>query len=291
VRVSHTRCDRDKFRRWLEITYMTTKVASKNLKNRDIYTICIVHDITTRKNLMDALRVKNLELKQKNEELENFVYTVSHDLKSPILSLQGIVGVLIEDYAEKIDTDIKEHLEDIKKCAQKMGLLIHDLLDLSRVGRTINPKREVQAKDLIDEAIEQLKFHLDEKGVELYVQDNLPVCYCDKRMIVLALENLLDNAIKFVGENPYPYIEIGCKTQSDNKVLFVKDNGIGIDSKYHEKIFEIFQALDEIKDPRSTGVGLAIVKRIVDVHGGKVWVESEKGKGATFFISLPNKKD
>ncbi len=287
---SHTRCDRDKFRRWLEITYITTNVLSKSPKDKNTYIMGIVHDITARKKLMEALRVKNQELKQKNEELESFVYTVSHDLKSPVLSLQGLVGMLIEDYSDKLDGEIREYLEDIKNSAQKMGLLIQDLLDLSRVGRSRNPRSQVPAKEIIEEAVDQLKFQLKEKGVDLYIEENLPICYCDKKMVVLALVNLLDNAIKFVGENPYPLIEVGCKIQGDNKVFYVKDNGIGIEAKYHDKIFEIFQTLDEIKDPRSTGVGLAIVKRIVDVHMGRAWVESEKGKGATFFLSLPDKK-
>lgn len=288
--IRHTRCDRDKLGRWLEMTCLTTTIGSAGSQEENTYIIGMASDITSRKKLEEALRVKNQELIQKNEELEKFVYTVSHDLKSPILSLQGVVSVLMEDYAGKLDGEFREYLDDIKKSAQKMGLLIQDLLDLSRVGRTRNPREEIAAREIIDEVVERLKFQLNSRGVELYIEEDMPVCYCDKQMIVLALVNLLDNAIKFIGDNPYPHIELGCRTQGDYHVFYVKDNGIGIDPKYHEKIFEIFQALNEIKDPRSTGVGLAIVKRAVDVHMGRVWVESEKGKGTTFFISLPCKE-
>lgn len=286
----HTKCAKDKLGRWLEMTCIPTNVVSGEQKEENTYIIEVVHDITARKKLEDAIREKNLELKQKNEELENFVYTVSHDLKSPIFSLQGVVTALIEDYADKLDNEFREYLEDIRNSAQKMGQLVQDLLNLSRVGRTRNPREDVPAGDVINEAMEQLKYPLNAKGIELHVEEDLPVCYCDKQMIILALINLVDNAIKYMGENPHPRIEIGCHTEGDYQVFHVKDNGIGIDPKYHEKIFEIFQSLGDIKDPKSTGVGLAIVKRVIEVHMGKVWVESEKGKGSKFLFRIPSKK-
>jgi signal transduction histidine kinase len=265
-------------------------VTSEDPKEENVYIIEVIHDITARKKLEEAIREKNLELKQKNEELENFVYTVSHDLKSPIFSLQGVVSALIEDYADKLDKGFRNYLEDIRNSAQKMGQLVQDLLNLSRVGRTRNLREEVPAREIIDEAIEQLKFPLKNKKVELYIEEDLPTCYCDKQKIVLVLVNLLDNAIKYMGDNPYPSIEIDCRTEGGFQVFSVKDNGIGIDTKYHEKIFEIFQSLGEIKDPKSTGVGLAIVKRVIEVHMGKVWIESEKGKGAKFLFRIPSKE-
>ena len=146
----HTRCDRDRFGRWLEITFIPTTVVSEDPHEENTYIIEVVHDITSRKKLEDAIREKNLELKQKNEELENFVYTVSHDLKSPIFSLQGVVNALIEDYANQLDKEFRDYLEDIRKSAQKMGLLVQDLLNLSRVGRTRNPeKRSLQGRLLM----------------------------------------------------------------------------------------------------------------------------------------------
>ncbi|MGA1840355.1 MAG: ATP-binding protein [bacterium] len=286
----HTRCARDKFGRWLEITLIPTTVTSQNHKEKGVCIIEVIHDITARKNLEEAIREKNLELKQKNEELENFVYTVSHDLKSPIFSLQGVVNALIEDYADKLDKGFSDYLEDIRNSAQKMGLLVQDLLNLSRVGRTRNPREEVPAREIIDEAIEQLKFQIESKGVELKIEEDLLTCYCDKQMIILALVNLLDNAIKYMGDTPCPRIEIGCATEGGYQIFSVKDNGIGIDPKYHEKIFEIFQSLGEIKDPKSTGVGLAIVKRVIEVHMGKVWLESEKGRGSKFLFRIPSKE-
>jgi len=288
--IRHTRCDRDKFGRWLEMTCIPTTITSDDSQEENTFILEVIHDITARKKLEDEIREKNLELKQKNEELENFVYTVSHDLKSPIFSLQGVVSALIEDYADSMDATFREYLEDIRNSAQKMGQLVHDLLNFSRVGRTRNPREEVAAREVIDEAVEQMKFQLNSKGVELYIEEDLPLCYCDKQMIVLALVNLLDNAVKYMGDNPYPSIEIGCRTEGDYQAFYVKDNGIGIDPKYHEKIFEIFQSLGEIKDPKSTGVGLAIVKRVVEVHMGKVWVESEKKKGSTFLFRIPSKQ-
>lgn len=284
------RCYRDKSGRWIEMTCMPSIIASESPQNGNAHMMIVINDITARKKSQEIIRKKNLELKKINKELENFVSTVSHTLKSPIFSILGLVSALIEDYPDKLDSWVKIYLEDIRNSIQKMGQLILDLLNLSRAGRTINPRAEVPAGEIIEEAIEQIKFQLNALDAKLYIEENLPTCYCDKEMIMTALVNFLDNAVKYMGDNPYPSIEIGCQTEGNFQTFFVKDNGIGIDPKYHEKIFEIFHSLDEIKDSKSSGVGLAIVKKVVERHMGKVWVESEKGKGAKFLFRLPSKE-
>ncbi|MEW6380327.1 MAG: ATP-binding protein [bacterium] len=282
---------KDKYGHWLEITSVPACLEIQGQERTTSSVIGIVRDITKRMNLEEELRIRNMELKLKNAELENFVYTVSHDLKSPLVSLQGLAGALLEDYSDRLDEQGREFLLDIKNSVHRLGLLVRDLLDLSRVGRGQNRSEEVPARKIIQESVDKVKLSLKEKGVKLIIGEDMPTIFCDKEMIVLALVNLLNNAVKFMGEdNRNPSITIN-HTVSDNYHIFsVQDNGIGIEPKYHQKIFDIFQTLNEVKDPNSTGVGLTIVKRIIEGYKGRVWVESEKGKGSTFYFSLPVRK-
>ncbi|MCL6582531.1 MAG: GHKL domain-containing protein [bacterium] len=282
---------KDKYGNWLEITSVPAHPKTKEAEQKTSSIISLVRNVTKRMNLEEELRVRNMELKLKNTELENFVYTVSHDLKSPLVSLQGLAGALLEDYSDRLDEQGREFLLDIKNSVNRLGLLVRDLLDLSRIGRGQNRREDVPAKKIIQEAIDKLKLPLKEKGIQLIIDEDMPIIFCDKEMIVLALVNLLNNAIKFMGEhNEHPRIAIGHTIKDDYHVFFVQDNGIGIERKYHQKIFDIFQTLNEVKDPNSTGVGLTIVKRIIEGHKGRVWVESEKGQGSTFYFSIPIKK-
>lgn len=277
----------DKFGNWIEITAVPAIETDGPGKMNDSI-IGIVRDMSKIMNLQDELRTRNMEIKLKNNELENFVYTVSHDLRSPLVSLQGLAGALMEDCYDQLDDQGKEYLLDIKNSVHRMGLLVRDLLDLSRVSRSQHCSKEVPIDGIVQEAVGQLKISLKEKNVKVVIDEQMPAIFCNRDMILLALINLLNNSIKFMGDNnPNPCISINHTIQDNYHIFSVQDNGIGIEKKYHKKIFEIFQTLNEIKDINSTGVGLTIVKRIIEGHKGQVWVESEKGKGSTFYFSLP----
>ena len=241
-------------------------------------TICI--DITEQKRVEE-------ELRRKNEELENFVYTVSHELKSPIITLEGFVSALKEDYGSKLDEEAKGYLGFIRDASAKMGTLIKDLLELSRVGRTAHQNEEVDFSAVVEESMKVLGSNIEERGIELVVADEFPRVRCDRKRMVQVMENLLSNAIKFIGKNLSPRFEIGYKEEDEVHRFWVRDNGIGIDPRYHGKIFQLFQSLKEVTDEQGSGVGLTIVRKIIEQHGGRIWVESAKGKGSTFYFTLP----
>lgn len=227
------------------------------------------------------------ELESKNAELERFTYTVSHDLKSPLVTITGFLGYLEKDALSGDQAKIKSTMSRITIAAQKMQSLLNDLLELSRVGRIMNSPEPIPFEEVFQEAVERVRGRLDAKAVEIKVQTNLPVVYGDRARLVEVVQNLVDNAAKYANPQADLYIEIGVKQQDQKQVtLFVRDNGMGIDPQFHERIFGLFNKLDARSE--GTGVGLALVKRIIEVHNGQIWVESELGKGATFFFTLPN---
>lgn len=256
----------------------------------------------TQSNLINALRTSNLELEEqanerenlikeleaKNTELERFTYTVSHDLKSPLVTIKGYLGYLEADMQAGNLERLKKDSERISNAVDKMNNLLGDLLELSRVGRTVNPPLPIATEQLVREALEIVRGRLEEREVSVHTQPNLPPMYGDKPRLLEALQNLIDNAAKYMGEQENPQIDIG-QLGEDNgmPVFFVKDNGMGIAPEYHERIFGLFNKLDATSE--GTGVGLALVKRIIEFHGGRIWVESEAGKGSTFYFTLPTK--
>ncbi|MDH4204426.1 MAG: ATP-binding protein [Desulfobacteraceae bacterium] len=232
------------------------------------------------------------ELAEKNTELETFVYTVSHDLKTPIVTIEGFIGALREDFGDQIDENAEKYLNYMSDASRRMEILINDLLYLSRIGRLPERKIEFSFDNLMKKVLKMLQPYIDESGVVLTVEKGLPLIYGEMERLSQVMENLLSNAVKYIGkENPAPRIDVGAIEQGGQKVFFVRDNGIGIDKHYHQKIFEIFQRLPAGKKiGEGTGVGLTIVKRIVEHHGGKIWLESELGKGTTFFFTLKDKE-
>ena len=227
------------------------------------------------------------ELRKMNEELKNFAHIVSHDLKTPIVHIQGFSSVLLEGYHEQLEQKYCTCLERIKANADRMEVLISDLLALSRVGRVVATFKYVPSSEIVKNVTWGLQDRLKENRIELVVADNLPTIYCDGNRIYQVFENLLVNAIKFMRETHNPRIEIGREDKEGFHQFYVRDNGIGIDPKHHRVIFERFHRLRQIEDDEGTGLGLAIVERIVSNHGGKVWVESEPGKGSTFYFTIP----
>jgi len=226
------------------------------------------------------------ELESKNEELERFTYTVSHDLKSPLVTISGFLGYLEQDASTGNMERLREDTQRIYEAVAKMQRLLNELLELSRVGRMMNAPQKLSLDDLIHESMDIVHGQLEERGIMVQVQPKLPAVYGDKPRLVEALQNLLDNSAKYMGKQPNPLIEIGQRGEENGKTIFyIKDNGIGVAPEHHERIFGLFNKLDVKTE--GTGVGLALVKRIIEVHGGRIWVESEPGKGSTFFFTLP----
>ena len=228
------------------------------------------------------------ELENKNSELERFTYTVSHDLKSPLVTINGFLGYLEQDAASGNMERLARDTFRIQDAVKKMQQMLNELLQLSRVGRIINEFENVPFEDLLGEAMELSHGRLEARGVKVWIDSNLPDVYVDRPRLVEVLQNLLDNAAKYMGDQPDPRIEIGQNgKEAEMPILYMKDNGIGIAAEYHERIFGLFNKLDSKSE--GTGVGLALVKRIIEVHEGRIWVESEIGKGTTFFFTLPKK--
>jgi PAS domain S-box-containing protein len=235
----------------------------------------------------DISRIDQLvnELKAKNEELQNFTYTVSHDLKAPLMTIAGFLGYLEQDARggdiERLNKDVLR----INEAVSKMGRLLNELLELSRIGRLMNEPQDIPFDEIVQEALKLVRGRLEARQVEVRVEADLPYVHGDRARLIEVIQNLVDNAAKFMGDQTNPLIEIGARREEDNWVFFVRDNGIGIGPDQHERIFGLFNKLDAQTD--GTGIGLALVKRIIEVHGGRIWVESEgTGKGSTFNFTL-----
>ncbi len=227
------------------------------------------------------------ELAAKNAELERFTYTVSHDLKAPLFTIRGFLGYLEKDLLAGDHDRFQKDAQRIAEATEKMQQLLNDLLELSRVGRLMNEPKEIQLNELVRDVLALLQGQVQEKGVVVQVEENLPRIFADRQRISEVLQNLVDNAVKFMGNQPNPRVEIGqAGDENGMPVLFVRDNGMGISSDHFERVFGLFNKLDPKTE--GTGIGLALVKRIIEFHGGRIWVESEPGKGSTFFFTLPS---
>ncbi len=244
--------------------------------------IAVSIDITDRK-------LQEEELRSKNEELERFTYTVSHDLKSPLVTIQSFLGFLLEDIKNNDIENIRKDIGFVNKAAERMSRLLQELLELSRIGRKVNPPKEIPLKEIAKESTDLIAGRLKARNVEVEMPEENIILYGDKARLTEVFLNLLDNAVKFLGDQPDPKIAIEVENTGINIVISVVDNGIGIDPKYNEKIFGLFEKLKA--DSEGTGIGLALVKRIIETHNGKIWAESEgMGKGSAFRFILPNTK-
>ena len=246
-----------------------------------------VVDITDRK-LQEAERERLLQdLAAKNTELEQFTYTVSHDLKAPIITIKGFLGFLEEDALHGRQERLRQDIHRIGTAVDKMHLLLNDLLELSRIGRIVNEPETIEFPALVQEAIELVQGRLQSASAQVDVTCGTVGVRGDRRRLLEVIQNLIDNAAKFMGSQPQPRIEIGCRGEQPNGMgeFYIRDNGIGIAPEHYERIFGLFNKLDPLAD--GTGIGLAIVRRIIEFHGGRIWVESEPGQGATFRFTLP----
>ena len=255
--------------------------------------IAMVRDITVRKwaetereELINQLEKQKDELEQKNTELTQFTYTVSHDLKSPLVTINGYLGYIEQDAASGNMERLRKDTYRIQEAVKKMHALLTELLELSRIGRMMNAPVRVPFDDLVRDAMDTVHGQLEARHLTVRSQPDLPTVHGDRQRLTEVLQNLLDNAAKYMGDQTDPRIEIGQQgEEGDKPIFYIKDNGIGIAPEFHERIFGLFNKLDAQSD--GTGIGLALVKRIVEIHGGRIWVESEVGKGATFYFTLP----
>jgi signal transduction histidine kinase len=241
------------------------------------------------KKLNQELEQKVIErtsqLEAANKELEAFSYSVSHDLRAPLRGIDGFANILLEDYSEKLDEEAQRLLNIIRENTQKMGHLIDDLLAFSRISKHELDKSEIDVKTLANSIYYELTSDQDRKRISFSVAD-LPRLNGEASMIRQLMYNLISNAIKFSSKKENPKIEIGFKHEKGNNIYFIGDNGVGFDMKYYGKLFGVFQRLHNEAEFKGTGVGLAIAKRIVNKHGGKIWAESEINIGTTIYFTI-----
>ena len=234
------------------------------------------------------VEAKNVEVEAKSEELQRFTYAVSHDLKSPLITIQGFIGYLERDLASGDSQRIAADIQKIRGAAEKMQALLGELLQLSRIGSVANTLEQIDFGTLAREAVSLVAGQIEASGVDVVIAPDLPQVFGDRSRLLRVLQNLLDNAVKYMGGQSEPRIEIGVsQAVGEETVFWIRDNGAGIDPKYHGKIFGLFEQLDSRNE--GTGMGLTMIRRIVEVHGGRIWVESQGiGHGSTFYFTLPS---
>jgi signal transduction histidine kinase len=271
-----------------EATEQAIRVLNEELEERVLdRTAALTQEIAERRQVQSERERLITELKAKNVELEQFTYTVSHDLKAPLITIRGFLGLVEKDALvgniERVRTDMARIIE----ATEKMQRLLTELLELSRIGRMMNPPQAVPFDEIVREAVELARGRITERSIQIEISPGLPVVYGDRMRLVQVMQNLIDNATKFMGNQLTPYIVIGRDGEEAGKpIFFIKDNGIGIAPELHGKIFSLFNKLDP--NSEGTGVGLTLVKRIIEVHGGRIWVESDgKNNGTTFYFTLP----
>jgi len=225
-------------------------------------------------------------VEERTAELEAFAYSVSHDLRAPLRAIDGFSQVLLEGHGDRLDKEGERVLNVIRDNTVRMGELIDDLLNFSRLGRKEVEKKDISMEKMTRDVFDELKVSAPEGKVKLHMKE-LPPAWGDESLIREVLANLLSNAIKFSKNQEVSVIEVGGKLENDENIYYVKDNGVGFDMKYVSKIFDVFQRLHSQEEFEGTGIGLAIVQRIIHRHGGRVWAEGKINKGATFYFTLP----
>lgn len=251
----------------------------------DILVISLISDITFRKNTEKIIEDHLKELAEVNRNLESFSYSVSHDLKSPLQTIIGFAAILLEDYGDKSDPQLKEYLSLISHSAIKMKDLINDILEISRVSRRDLIREDVDLTLLAKEIMSELGRRDTVRNVSVKIRENMHE-NADAVLVRVLLNNLLSNAWKFTRKKGNPQIEIDSFEDNGKRVFFVRDNGAGFDMKLKDKLFAPFKRLHSDKDFEGTGAGLAIVDQVVKRHGGKIWAQSQVGRGASFYFTL-----
>ncbi len=255
------------------------------MAGKQTFFTAMIRDITERKLTEEKLARTNEDLTSVNKELEAFTYSVSHDLRAPLRQVDGFSKILLEELAPQLDSNSQHCLRRIQDGVQQMGRLVDDLLNLGRVSRQALVRQRTALKSLVLEVLAELNPETKGREIEWQIGD-LPVAECDRGLIKLVFTNLLSNAVKFTRPQEHAVIQVGHMTSEGQMVIFVRDNGIGFNMRYVDKLFGIFQRLHRQEDFEGTGVGLANVQRIVHRHSGRVWAEAVPHKGATFYFTL-----
>ena len=270
----------------------TTVTAFPALKGKGFYALLTIEDITDMSLMLEAYHNEleqrkqvQEELQRSNAELEQFAYVASHDLREPLRIATSFSQLLEQNYSEQLDAEAKQIIDFIVKAAKRMQALINDILEYSRVNRNKRPLQLTDSQEVIEESLFNLRILLEETEAKVNV-GSLPKIIGNKSQLVQLFQNLIDNAIKYRNIKQIPEIQVGAKAENGECLFWVKDNGIGIPSQQFQRIFKIFQRLHGREEYRGTGIGLAICQKIVELHGGKIWVESEFGKGSTFYFTL-----
>ena len=249
--------------------------------------IGVAIDVTARQTTQAEREALISELQAKTTELEQFTYTVSHDLKSPLITIKGFLGLLEQDAASGDAVRLKSDIDFITNAADKMQQLLDELLELSRIGRLVNPPEDIPMSELAQEAAGLVAGQLSARGVAVEIAPGMPIVRGDRPRLREVFENLLSNAAKFMGDQPQPRVEVGTHQDGEQTVFYVRDNGIGIEPQHQESVFGLFEKIDA--NSEGTGIGLTIVKRVIEAHDGQIWVESEGvGRGSTFYFTLSN---
>ncbi|MCB8968184.1 MAG: PAS domain-containing protein [Ardenticatenaceae bacterium] len=248
--------------------------------------VVMLHDVTAREKARAEREALITELEAKNTELERFTYMVSHDLKSPLLTMRGFLGFLTQDIERQRWENVSHDVTRIREAVANMEMLLEDLLQLSRAGHLVKQPEEIPFAEVVRSVLAAVAGRIALSGAQVHVAPDLPIVLGERRRLVQVLQNLVENGLKYMGNQSQPVIEIGWQQQAGEALFFVRDNGAGIDPANHEKVFDLFERLDQTIE--GTGIGLATVKRIVEVHHGRIWVESEgAGQGSVFYFTLP----
>jgi PAS domain S-box-containing protein len=247
--------------------------------------LCVTHNLTDIKRAEEALKKYTNELEAANKELESFAYSVSHDLRTPLRTLDGFSEMVVMEYGDKLDETGKNYLNRIRKAGQTMAQLTEDILKLSRITRAEMHRDEIDLSEMAKSITEELKAAQPQRQAEFIVASGIMV-KGDKALLEILLRNLLENSWKYTGQRLNAKIEVGMISQIEKEVYYIKDNGIGFDMKYYDKLFQPFQRLTTDKAYSGTGIGLATAQRVIRRHGGKIWAESEVGKGTTFYFTI-----
>ena len=240
------------------------------------------------RDLSERREIEN-ELSRRAEELQNWVNAVSHDLRSPLVAVLGFARLLSEDYGDRLDEQGLRFLRRIEEAGRTMEALVHDLLEFARIGRTEPRRVHVDPREVLLQLHAELKPRLEEAQLELHLPEQPPLVWCDRTQLYQVLSNLVGNALDHAGPMRRPLIEVSVVAEEGRRHLVVRDHGRGIDPADHDRIFEIFQTRGVRRNgKRGTGIGLAIVRKIAESHGGEAWVESRIGEGAAFHVTFPN---
>ena len=280
-------------------TYLSIKFPLFDLQG-DIYGVCgISSDITERKEAEEKIRKLNVELEERvrertaqleavNKELETFTYSVSHDLKAPLRGIDGYSQLLEMEYSGRLDAEGQLFIRNVRNSAAQMSVLIDDLLSYSRMERRILRHSSFDLSSLVQVVLAERMSDIEQGNVNVNLAIPALTVRTDRDGLAIVLRNLLENAVKFSRNARPPLVEVGARTENGRTIIWVRDNGIGFDMKFHDRIFEIFQRLQRVEEYPGTGIGLALVQKSIQRMGGRVWAESAPGKGATFFLEIPH---